>query len=411
MYESRARRCRSSRRARRGPRASGGGTRSPSASTRAAARAARPSAPSRPCAGASCGRLGRTAGTRIGSAPSAATTTRSARTRPRGVCRTNAAPSRCAERRRDGAVLEDARADRLGAVGERADPARRLHRAVLGGDVARTARAAQLDGKVVARHELGGEAVLVQRLEVLEQVRALLRVDGEAQAAALLEEVARAELIGDREHVALRVDRRGVDPPRELVPEPPAGVVVERRRAGDHEPAVPAARARSRGARLEHDRGGAELRQVPGGRDAADAGTDHADVDVEVNLERCASVVPVVLPEWRPRGHRREGRRKLAVPTRSARAPELEDVHLRGLAPARGRPARARRVRGARRDRGGAAGRLPRQRRGPLEPRAPLPGLARVVHDVVVPRACRSCGCGRRGVHERDRGHDQATCR
>ena len=49
------------------------------------------------------------------------------------------------------------------------------------------------------------------------------------------------------------------------------------------------------------------LGQMPGRRDAADARADHADVDVEVNLERAASVVAVVLPERRPRGHRREG--------------------------------------------------------------------------------------------------------
>ena len=147
----------------------------------------------------------------------------------------------------------------------------------------------------------------MQRLEVLQQVRALLGVDGEPEAPSLLEEVARSELLGDLQHVALRVDGRRVDPPRELVPEAPARVVVERRGAGDHEAAVPPARAGSGGAPLEHGRGHPVLGQVPGRRDAADARADHADVDVEINLERAASVVAVVLPERRPRGHRREG--------------------------------------------------------------------------------------------------------
>ena len=111
-----------------------------------------------------------------------------------------------AERRRDGRVLEDAHAACLRAVRERADPACRLHRAVLGRDVAGAPGAAQLDREIVAGDELGGEAVLVQRLDVLEQVRALLRVDGEPQAAALLEEVARPELA--RRSRAPRAGRR-----------------------------------------------------------------------------------------------------------------------------------------------------------------------------------------------------------
>ena len=206
------RRCRSSRRARRGPRASGGGTRSPSASRRAAARAARRSARSRPCAVACCGRARATAGTRIGSAPSAATTTRSARTLPRGVCSTSAEPSRAPSGAATGRVLEDARAPRLGAVRERADPACRLHRAVVGRDVARAARAAQLDRQVVARRRARRESRPRAAPRCPPAGARSPRSRPRAGGSRALEEVARAELLGDREHLALGVDRGRVDP-------------------------------------------------------------------------------------------------------------------------------------------------------------------------------------------------------
>ena len=151
------RRCRSSRRARRGPRASGGGTRSPSASTRAAARAVRRWAPSRPCAGASCGRSRRDGGHedrqravgRDDHALGADAAARRLQHEGRAVA--------LAERRGDGRVLEDARAARLGAVRERADPACRLHRAVLGRDVARSVpgRAARPGGRRRSRARRG----------------------------------------------------------------------------------------------------------------------------------------------------------------------------------------------------------------------------------------------------------------
>ena len=395
---ARRRRGPSSRRGRRGPRASGGGTRSPSASRRAGGA-------SRASVGAvatMCRRFvrtcGATAGTRIGSAPSAATTTRSARTRPCGVCSTSAAPSRAPSGAATG-VCSRIRAPRASAPdGERADPARRLHRAVVGRDVARSSRSAQLDRQVVARSRArrGSRPRAAPRCPRAgaRSPRSRPRAAGcraagrgrRRRAPSAIASTSRWASI-----VAAWIRRASSWPKRR------AGVVVERRRAGDHEArrcarSPPtrqcAPRARSPWMPCPPRCQAVEMPPIPR--------ADHAHVDVDVAAERRRAGVVVGSPA-RGAIHadtRRSASHTLLQPTRSMRAPEHQDVQLRGLAPA-ARPAGTRRVE--------AEGRLADQRSlrratsPPATTRAGAPStcswLARVMHDVVVPRACRSRGC------------------
>ena len=137
-------------------------------------------------------------GDELGSAPSAATTTWLARTVPPGV---RSGPlARRRDRARDRRALADARARPLGRAGERADPARRLQRAVVVGQAREAADAADGRRQVVALDDLGREAVLAQRLGVAQDVERLLLGGRHAQAADAPNGLARAELLGEREN-------------------------------------------------------------------------------------------------------------------------------------------------------------------------------------------------------------------
>ena len=305
--------------------------------------------------------FGLTAGTRIGSAPSAATTTRSARMRPRGVCSTNAEPSRAPSGAATGLCSKIRAPDRLGAVGEGADPARRLHRAVLGGDVARAARAraARRAGRRPSRARRGSRPRAAPRGPRAGARSPPSRPRAAGCRAARRGRSRRARRRSPAPRAARRSSRRGSGArarARSAVGRRCGTAPCRRsrsRRCGRSPPIRPCApRARSRETPCCARCQAVEMPPMPAPMTQTSTSRSTSS--------GAASVVPVVLPERRPRGHRREGRRKLAIPTRSRRGPELEDVHLRRLAPARGGPARARRVRGAGRDRGRAAGRLPR---------------------------------------------------
>ena len=228
-------------------------------------------------------------GTSWGSAPSAATTTWRRAHRP--ARRAQRALARRRDRARDRRALADARARPLGRARERADPARRLQRAVVIGQAREAADAADGRRQVVALDDLGREAVLAQRLGVAQDVERLLLGGRQAQAADAPHRLARAELLGQRVELLLGGERVGVEAAGRGAPVALARVDVEGRRAREQEPAVAAAGARRDGAALEQQGAQAVARQPPGARQPADAAADDADVDLGVRVERGAGLV------------------------------------------------------------------------------------------------------------------------
>ncbi|PWW25052.1 hypothetical protein JD79_04246 [Geodermatophilus normandii] len=141
------------------------------------------------------------------------------------------------------------------------------------------------------------EAVLRERRGVRADVVGLRLVDGEPEEPVDAEVVPRADGVGDLEHLPLGGQRRRVDGRGPLAPPQPAGVVVHRRGAGDEEAAVAAARAGGHLGPVEHDHREAGVDEAPGGRQATDAGTDHADVRPRLALQRRSRAVGLVLPQ------------------------------------------------------------------------------------------------------------------
>ena len=80
-------------------------------------------------------------------------------------------------------------------------------------------------------------------------------------------------------------------------------VLVGGRGAGHEEAAVAAARPARRRARLDDRAVDAALGQMPGAREAGDAGADHEHVGLVLGLERRALLVGIVVPEGQQRGH------------------------------------------------------------------------------------------------------------
>jgi hypothetical protein len=196
-------------------------------------------------------------------------------------------------------ALADARAGRLGGVGERAVPERRLKRTVVLGQAAHETGPPERGCELVALHQLAREPVLTQGGGVVAHVLRLLVGDGQAQQPHAPDRVVHAELGRELVHVRLRRQRARVHRARSPRPVALAGVVVERGRPGDQEPAVAAARAACDGPGLEHQRLDAALREPARTREPRDTGADHAHLHLGVAVERGTCLVGRVQPVGR----------------------------------------------------------------------------------------------------------------
>ena len=163
-------------------------------------------------------------------------------------------------------------------------------------------------------------------------VLGLLLGHGQPDQPDLAERVARAQLLGQGDHLPLRLERGRVHRPRPLDAEPLARVVVEERDARDQEAAVAPARAARHGAGLEQDRVDAVLREPARARQPAHATADHARLHLEVAVERRPRLVGRVEPEGRGAGAHAAAPSAPSTGDRRRRGAQLADQLRRRVA-------------------------------------------------------------------------------
>ena len=155
---------------------------------------------------------------------------------------------------------------------------------------------AQHRRQLVALHQLAGETVLAQGLNLTAHAFGLLLGDRHAQRTDATHRVAHAERLREVADLMLCRHRAGVDAPVSLATVELAGIVVKRRHAREQEAAVAAARAAGHAAALEHQRLDSMSGQAARAGQAADAAADDARLYLHRSLEGRTRLVGRVEP-------------------------------------------------------------------------------------------------------------------
>ena len=165
------------------------------------------------------------------------------------------------------------------------------------GQAADEAHAPERRRQLVALDDLAGEAVLLERCRVVAHVLGLLLRHREPQQADLAQRVAGAELVGELVDLALGLERARVHRRARSAP--------KRSRASLWKAATPAIRKPPLRPLAPPATVPASIRTVsipccasrPRAREPAHAAADHADLGLDVALERGARLVRRVEPE------------------------------------------------------------------------------------------------------------------